>query len=235
MKLEIKGLIESSLLDWDGKIVSTIFLPGCNFRCPYCHNHKLVLAPKKMRTIPLNRIKKHLLKHRDFIDGVCITGGEPTIHKDLPELLREIKEWGFSIKLDTNGSNPKMLRRLINEKLVDYVAMDMKAPLKFAKYKKAINKSPDLKNLKKSVDIIMNSGIGYEFRTTVVPTIVELDDIPEIGKAVKGAKRVVLQQFLPKNAMSKKMRKIKPYNREDIELFAKKALKYVQDIQIRGQ
>ncbi|MFA5771582.1 MAG: anaerobic ribonucleoside-triphosphate reductase activating protein [Thermoplasmata archaeon] len=235
MKLEVKGLIESSLLDWDGKIVSTIFLPGCNFRCPYCYNHKLVLAPKKMRTIPLNRIKRHLLKHGDFIDGVCITGGEPTIHKDLPELLREIKGLGFLVKLDTNGSNPEMLQHLIDERLVDYIAMDLKAPLKFAKYKKATNKNPNLKNLKKSINIIMSSGIGYEFRTTVVPTIVELDDIPEIGKAVKGAKRIVFQQFVPKDAMNNKLREIKPYNREDVERFAAKALKYVHDLRIRGQ
>ena len=135
--MEIKGFIDLSLSDWDGKLCSVIFLPGCNLRCPFCYNSTLVLHPETVETVPFLHVEDYLRKQRSWIDGVCITGGEPTIHKDLPELCSKLKETGFLVKVDTNGTYPKMVKKLIDNGLVDYIAMDIKAPLTVEKYSKA--------------------------------------------------------------------------------------------------
>jgi len=120
--MEIKAFIDLSFVDWDGKISSVFFLPRCNFRCPFCHNSTLVLHPERGETIPFERVEDYLKKQRNWIDGVCITGGEPTLHSDLPHLCSKLKEIGFLVKVDTNGTNPMMIRELINKGLVDYIA-----------------------------------------------------------------------------------------------------------------
>jgi pyruvate formate lyase activating enzyme len=135
---EIKGVVDLSLVDWDGKLSSVIFLPRCNFRCPFCHNYALVLHPEKEKTIPLKRVEDNLWKQRHWLDGVCVTGGEPTLHGDLPEFCSELKDIGLLVKIDTNGTNPTMIERLTEKGLVDYVAVDVKAPLTVEKYSKAI-------------------------------------------------------------------------------------------------
>jgi pyruvate formate lyase activating enzyme len=231
-KMKIKGMIEASFLDWDGKIVTTLFVPGCNFRCPYCQNWELIERPEKFDEIDFERIKKFLLSHKDFIDGICITGGEPTIYKDLPDFIKQIKELGFLVKLDTNGSKPRMIKKLIDEKLVDYVAMDIKAS--FEKYDITCGVKVDVEDIKRSTDVIMNSKIGYEFRTTVAPSIIDESDIENIATSVKGAKKYVLQQFIPKNAMDEKLRKVTPYEKEMFEKMMKKAKKYVKNAMMRG-
>lgn len=231
-KMNIKGMIEASFLDWDGKIVTTLFVPGCNFRCRYCQNWELIEHPENFAEIDFERIKKFLLNHKDFIDGVCITGGEPTIYEDLPDFIKKIKKLGFVVKLDTNGSKPGMIKKLIDEKLVDYIAMDMKAS--FEKYDRACGVNVDVECIKRSIDSIMDSKLEYEFRTTVVPNITDESDIENIAKSVKGAKKYVLQQFTPKNAMDEKLRNVTPYEKEMFEKMMEKARKHVKNTKIRG-
>jgi len=184
-------------VDWDGKISSVIFLPNCNFRCPFCHNVNLVLNPENLETIPFEYIEDQLKKQKGWTDGVCITGGEPTIHSNLPELCSKIKKMGFLVKLDTNGTTPTMLKELMARKFLDYVALDIKAPLTVEKYSKAtgVNAESLLKNVKESIRLLLKSSIDYEFRTTVVPTIHDLDDIKQVCHSLKGCKKYVLQKF----------------------------------------
>lgn len=195
--MDIKGFIDDSYVDWDGKIVSIIFLPTCNFRCPFCHSVNLVLHPEQIESIPLDYVTGQLEKHREWIDGVCITGGEPTLHTDLPELCAQLKSMRFSVKLDTNGTNPSMVRRLLEHKLVDYVAMDVKAPLTVEKYSQAagVNAEGLLEKVKQSIELLMNSTVDYEFRTTVVPSIHSSEDIKQICCSLVGCKKYVLQKF----------------------------------------
>ena len=195
--MDIKGFIDVSFVDWDSKLTSVFFLPNCNFRCPFCYNVNLVLNPEKLETIPITYLEDKLEKQKDWIDGICITGGEPTLHKDLPELCSLLKKKGFLIKLDTNGTNPSMLRELIASKLIDYVAMDIKAPLTVKKYSKAsgVNMEKELKNVKESIKLLIESNIDYEFRTTVVPKLHDKEDIKQICQSLKGSKKYVLQKF----------------------------------------
>ena len=196
-RLDVKGFVDISFVDWDRKVSSVIFLPNCNFRCPFCHNVNLVLDPKSIETIPFEYIKEQLKQQKGWIDGVCITGGEPTLHNNLLELCSKIKKMGFLVKLDTNGTNPTMVKELINRKLVDYVAIDIKAPLTVEKYSMACGANVEklLRNVKESICLLMGSSIDYEFRTTIVPSMHDIDDIKQICHSLKGCKRYVLQKF----------------------------------------
>jgi pyruvate formate lyase activating enzyme len=195
--LEIKGFLDVSFVDWDGKVSSVIFLPNCNFRCPFCHNVNLVLHPENLEPIPFEHIEGQLRKQKDWIDGVCITGGEPTLHTDLPDLCSRLKKMGFSVKLDTNGTNPTMLKELVERRLVDYVAMDIKAPLTIEKYGEAtgVKAEETLERVKESIELLLESNIDYEFRTTVVPGIHNMDDLEQICRSVQRCKKYVLQKF----------------------------------------
>ena len=195
--MDVKGFIDTSFVDWDGKISSVLFLPSCNFRCPFCHNVNLVLCPEKLDTIPLEYIEDQLKQQKGWTDGVCITGGEPTLNNSLPELCSRIKKIGFMVKLDTNGTNPTMLKELLDRKLLDYVAMDIKAPLTTEKYSRAtgVNAEKLLENVKESIRLLMESGTDYEFRTTVIPSIHTLDDIKQVCLSLKGCRKYVLQKF----------------------------------------
>lgn len=231
-KIDIKGWIETSLLDWDGKIVTVLFVGDCNFSCPYCQNWTLIEESEKIPGIPFEKIKDFFVERREFIDGVCISGGEPTIYSDLPEFASKIKKLNFEVKLDTNGSMPDMLEKLIAKNLLDYVAMDIKAP--FEKYPLLTGVKADIKKIKSSINVLMNSNIGYEFRTTVIPTMLSENDILEIAKAVKGAKKYVLQQFVPTNVRDEKLRKIPPYEPEVLEKIAAVARQYVSCVKVRA-
>ena len=171
--MEIKGFVDISLVDWDEKVSSTIFLANCNMRCPFCYNAALVLYPEKLRTIPFGEIAEYLERNREWIDGVVITGGEPTIHGELPNLCEKIKKLGFMVKMDTNGTNPTLTQELIDKKLVDYVAMDIKAPFEQGKYYTAVgvDKPNLLHKIVETMSILQDSKVDYEFRTTLVPTI----------------------------------------------------------------
>jgi len=211
-ELEIKGYRQSSLLEWPGLIVDSIFLAGCNFRCPYCHNPDLV-ALDIVDSYDINEVLAEIEKRAKtkWLDGVSITGGEPAMSKRLPEFLKITKEMGLKTKIDTNGSFPGVVQKLIDEELIDYVAMDVKAAPE--KYHLAAGKKVDIKSIKKTIAIIIDSGIDHEFRTTVVPGIVDVEkDISKIAKMIKGAKRYYLQQFRPIRCLDKEFEKLVPYN-----------------------
>ncbi|MDD3711856.1 MAG: anaerobic ribonucleoside-triphosphate reductase activating protein, partial [Patescibacteria group bacterium] len=171
--IEIGGLQKSTLIDYSGKIACTVFLVGCNLRCPWCHSPEIVLPDliTKQPIMEKQDFFSFLDSRKGLLDGVVVCGGEPTINKDLPEFIGEIKERGFSVKLDTNGTNPSMIRSLLDKKLIDYIAMDLKAPIDKKSYSLAVGVDLDTLAISESVKLIKESGIDYEFRTTVVPGI----------------------------------------------------------------
>ena len=197
LTVEFKGFLDVSFVDWDTKISSVVFVGGCNFRCPFCHNTNLVLQPEKLDTIPMEFLEDQLNKQKGWIDGVCITGGEPTLYSSLPEFCRKLKQRGLLVKLDTNGTNPTLLKELIDKKLIDFVAMDVKAPLDTENYSKATGVKAEklLESVKQSIKLLMESGLDYEFRTTVVPTIHTTKDIEQLCHQIKDCKKYVLQKF----------------------------------------
>ena len=224
-------MIETSLIDWEGKIVSTLYVPSCNFRCPYCYNCDLILHPENFPNLSQREIDSFLLERKDFIDGICMSGGEPTLYPDLPTYFKKIRDKGFLIKLDTNGTNPKLLKKLLDLGLVDYIAMDIKSSLDFNNYSKAagIKDKAVLEKVKDSIGLIINSKIDYEFRTTVVPLFHSEETIMEIAQYISGAKKYVLQNFSPlEKTLNPSFQKIKPYADEKIQELSEKAKKYVQ-------
>jgi len=234
--MKIKGFIGVSLIDWDGKVSSVIFLPSCNLRCPFCYNTKLVLQSSQMPTVPLEKILNYLKKNRGWIDGVVITGGEPTIHKDLPTLCQEIKKLDFLLKLDTNGTNPKMIRTLIDKGLIDYVAMDVKAPFTEEKYSKAsgANTTALLVKIEQTTQTLLEGGIDYEFRTTLVPTLHTKSDIREICEKIKCCKKYVLQNFRADvETIDPSFQKLKPFLNAEIESFFHAAKKLIPNTKLR--
>ena len=233
--MKIVGFIKTSFMDWDGKISSVIFLPGCTFRCPFCYNSEMVLDTEKLEGLPWEPIKDHFIENKDFLDGVCITGGEPTLTPELPKLCKDIKELGLKVKLDSNGTNPKILKQLIDEKLIDFVAMDIKTS--FDKYPAAcgMNDKKLIEAVKQSVQIIMNSGIDYEFRTTVVPTLHTIEDMQKMSEQIKDAKKYVIQNFLQEKTLSPELQKQKPFSREEINKFVEIAKKNIKKVIFRGK
>ena len=234
-RINIRGFLETSFLDWDGKVSSIVFLPGCNFKCPYCSNWLLVHEPDSLPEVKLDKIEHFLTERKDFIDCVVITGGEPTIHSWLPELLKHFKELGLLVKLDTNGTNPKILSELLtpNSRLIDYIAMDVKAPLN-EKYDLACGTKVNLAEIRESIKLIMNSGIDYEFRTTVIPNLLGEAEIEAIAQTIAGAKKYALQQFVPAHSMIKEMQALGPHPKETILALAEIAKKYVPATIVRG-
>lgn len=208
--IEIKGFLETSFLDWPGKICSVLFLPGCNFRCPYCHNHPLVFHPGQFASISLKEILQRLQSFKGWIDGICLTGGEPTLHADLPLLIREIKESGFPVKLDTNGSNPEMLERLIDKREVDFIAMDVKAPLDPFSYRRSTGLSIDLAFVSKSIEILKRGKVEYQFRMTVVPQLHSEEEIQTLGEQLRAGRRLILQNFNPENPLDPSLKNTPP-------------------------
>ncbi len=199
----IGGLEKLSLLDYPDHLAAIVFTQGCNFRCHFCYNPMLVL-PRKGEDKKNNKEKGFsplstedlflfLRERHGRLDGVVITGGEPTLHEDLPDFIKQIKAIGYDVKLDTNGTNPKMLSVLLEAGLLDYIAMDLKAPEH--KYEETVGVKTDYNNLKKSVKMIIKSGLPHEFRTTVVPGLLEKEDFKTMGESIKGAQKWYLQTF----------------------------------------
>src|SRR4030042_233161 len=233
--IEIGGFQKTTFIDFPGRLAATIFLIGCNFRCPFCYSPELVL-PEKIKfqpRIPKKDFFQFLKERKGLIEGVVICGGEPTIHEDLPQFIEKIKDSGYLVKLDTNGSHPEMLKKLIDEKLIDYVAMDIKAPLTFSKYDEATGIKTDLKKIKKSIEIIKKSGIDYEFRTTVVPTVHTKENIIQIARDIKPAKRYFLQNFRPEKTINPDFEEIKPCSKEFLAEIKKEIAKFFDACETR--
>lgn len=235
MAIPIAGYIENSLIEWEGNIVSIIFLPSCNLRCPYCHSPHLVQPSDRLETIPVENILEAIKRNRAWLDGIVISGGEPTLHKNLEELIGALSSLGMKVKLDTNGTNPDVLEDLIRRRLVQCVAMDIKAPLREERYEEVTGVSYDLSSIRRSIELIMSSGIEYEFRTTVSPAFLNESDIVEIARTIKGAQRYVLQGFKPNNCLDNEMLNIIPCPVETLRQFAKSARAYVKNCFVRGE
>jgi pyruvate formate lyase activating enzyme len=210
--VEIKGFLETSFLDWPGKLCSVVFRPRCNFRCPYCHNHPLVFHPEQYAAIPLEVILPRLHSLRNWIDGVCLTGGEPTLHTGLLLLIREVKRKGFLIKLDTNGSNPLMLEDLIEGGAVDFVSMDVKAPLDPFRYSRSTGIPINLKPILESIEILKRGNVEYQFRMTVVPGLHQEEDMKTLADQLRVGQRFILQNFNPENPLDPSLKSIVPYD-----------------------
>ncbi|HJW96755.1 MAG TPA: anaerobic ribonucleoside-triphosphate reductase activating protein [archaeon] len=210
----IKGLEKTSLIDYPGRMAAVIFLGGCNFRCPFCHNRELVLEPEKSGSIPEQEVLDFLEGRREWLDGIVVSGGEPTIYRDLPEFFGKLKGLGYPVKLDTNGTNPGMLKELMEKGLVDYIAMDIKGPLE--SYGKASGASVDTEKIKESIKLIIDSGIEHEFRSTVLPAMHAKEDVEEMAKLVKGANKLYLQQFRPKNTLDPDFEREKPFQESEM-------------------
>ncbi|NOZ84742.1 MAG: anaerobic ribonucleoside-triphosphate reductase activating protein [Deltaproteobacteria bacterium] len=206
----IKGFLETTLLDWRGKVASVLFLPGCNFRCPYCHNHLLVLNPGELETIPFERVMSRLRQLRQWNDGVVISGGEPTLQPGLPGLLTRLRQDGWLLKLDTNGSRPEVVAGLLELGLLDAVSMDIKAPLDDAAYRRNAGVSVDLDAVRTSIGVLagVSHKLDIEFRTTLTPGFLLEEDILAIEAMVKSrapGARYTLQAFNPENPLNPKL------------------------------
>jgi pyruvate formate lyase activating enzyme len=233
LMVKICGFARTSLLDWDGLVSAVIYLPSCNFRCPFCHNRELVLTPEVYQEIPFDLIQEFVLENLEFLDGIVITGGEPTLHPDLPQLIMKVRQLGVKVKLDTNGSHPDMLQDLIKANLIDYMAMDIKAPLD-ERYEDLAGVKVELSKLKRSIETIMSSGIDYEFRTTMVPILLKEDDYERIAAYIGTARKFVLQHFVPKNTLDPNLSVIAPLPEEKVRAIAQRCKPYVRKVVIRG-
>lgn len=204
----IGGLQKTSLLDFPEKIAAIVFTMGCNFCCGYCHNPELINGEAK-----IEEVFEFLKTRQGKLDGVVITGGEPCLQKDLPEFIKQVKELGFAVKLDTNGSFPEMLEKVLPD--LDYVAMDIKAPLE--KYSQIVNVDVDTSKILKSIEVLKNGGVDYEFRTTVVKSQLSFEDFEKIGQLIQGAPRYYLQKFVASKILDKGLENEKTYSTEEFE------------------
>lgn len=228
----IKGLQKTSMVDYPGKVVATLFTDKCNFRCPFCHNVDLVLNSGKMPEISQEEILNFLRERKKWLDGVCITGGEPTLHKGIVDFIKKIKEIGLLVKLDTNGTNPEMLKELIDSKLVDYVAMDIKSSKE--NYGKATNSTIDLNKIRQSIGLLNQGKVEFEFRTTAVPKFYNKEEAKKIGEWLKGSRKYVLQQFSEKKDMlDNSLKNIKPYTKTEFEEFKEILKDYFDVVEVR--
>lgn len=227
----INGFNKTTLLDYPGRLAATIFLGGCNFRCPFCHNTSLVLAPESQPIISDKEIFNTLKKRVGILEGVCITGGEPTLYPGLIGLITEIKNLGFLLKLDTNGSNPDIIAKLINLNLVDYIAMDIKNSRE--KYCQTIGLNKvNIDKISESISILLSSNIDYEFRTTVVKDFHELSDFISIGKWINGGKAYYIQGFEDSENVIKSG--LTSYTLAELKEIQNVILPYVNQVSIRG-
>ncbi len=231
--MKIGGLQKLTLIDYPQKVACTVFLSGCNFRCPWCYSGELVL-PEKIKDHP--EIKEEdffyfLSQRKNKINGVVVCGGEPTINPEIDNFLEKIKKEGFLVKLDTNGSNPEVLERLINKNLLDYIAMDVKAPLQ--KYEEVVGAKFDSQKIKKSIEIIIKSGVDYEFRSTLISDLHTNEDVVIMGEMVKGAKKYFLQSFRPEKTIDESFLLKKPFFKEEMEEFKKRVSPFVEKCEIR--
>ena len=227
----IQGLQKTSLLDYPTKVAATIFFGGCNFRCPFCHNMDLVLHPEHGLSLTEEDVLSFLRSRQGILDGVCITGGEPTLQKDLPLFIEKIKQLGFCVKLDTNGTNPAMLQMLIDAGLLDYVAMDIKAaPQDYAKVCNVSN--PELPLIEQSISLLLAGKIPYEFRTTIVREYHNEESMKQIGEWIRGAGAYFLQSFKDSDFVPD--HDLHACEKETLLTFQEILNPYVQSVELRG-
>jgi len=234
----IGGLQKLTLIDYPDKLAATVFLAGCNFRCPFCYSSELVL-PEKIKDQPKiseEEFFDFLETRQSLLEGIVICGGEPLINKDLPGFIKKIKKMEYAVKLDTNGSNPRMLKELIDNKLIDYVAMDVKAPKD--KYDDLAGKKVNIKDVERSISLLQGESqrgnVDYEFRTTIAPGLLKKEDIIKIASWLSGSKRYYLQNFRPDKTLEPKYEKIKPYPDKYLLEIVKAVSPFFEDCRLRG-
>lgn len=224
--MKFSGLQKTSLIDYPNRVAAVLFTLGCNLRCPYCYNWRIVVDPKPPFLNEETAIQI-LEERKRYVDAVVVTGGEPTIHKELPRFLKRLKEKGFAVKLDTNGLNAKILEECLPH--VDYVALDVKTSME----KYSLVGARETAELMRTIEILKAGKVEYEFRTTVVPKLVEEEDVIRIGETIKGAKNYALQQFIPGDTLNEEYKNLRPYSRETLEKMAETIQKYVDNIIMR--
>ena len=241
--MRIVGYLKTSFIEWPGKIAAVLFTPGCNFRCPFCHNSDLVDPAKmaKLSTLKETEILADLKKRKKWIDGVVITGGEPTLQSDLASFLAKLKKLGFKTMIETNGSNPSVIRNLIIRKLVNFIAMDYKTT--FSEYENVVKNKNQKSKIKKTMKLILESGLPFEFRTTVVPGIHSEQVLPEMARELRNLNSELLtlhsdlnwflQSFRPKNCLEKKFNQIKPFTQEEMDKFLRSIQKIIKSVKLR--
>lgn len=232
--MRLVGIEEFSLVDWDDRVSAVVFVAGCNLLCPFCHNHRVADDDPGLPTLDIHTLIQRIEKLHHWLSGIVITGGEPLMHPELPRLCQQLKSLGFKLKLDTNGTFPYRLEQLLANQLVDYVAMDIKAPLN-DKYSVACGVPVDLAVIRRAIRTLLKSRIPHEFRTTLVPGIIEEADMLEMGHSIAGAPAVYLQPYVPEHARSVHYRNLKPYTRAQAESMAERIRPLVRQVRLRGR
>ncbi len=234
--MKFAGLLKQSLVDYPGKIAAVLFTRGCNLRCPYCHNGHLLVKPGRTdnKDLELTSLLDFLQERAGFLDGVVITGGEPSLNPGLSDACQAVKELGLLVKLDTNGTRYEVLKGLIVHNLLDYVAMDLKAPLEYKDYLEVCGRlsREDFLNIRNSVQLLRTAPIEVEFRTTVVPRYHKVADLIKMARAVQGARLFTLQQFNPRNALEAELRDTRPYTARELQDMMEAIRPYVERVRI---
>ena len=235
--MEYAGLIKQSLVDYPGEIASVLFTRGCNMRCPFCHNPDLLIKPKNPipAALDIEEVLSFLAERRGFIDAVVISGGEPTLHAGLLEDISRIKALGYLLKLDSNGSNSEMLDKLLRAELLDYVAMDIKAPVEYKRYQQACGKlsSADFFQIRNTINLLKNSNnVQVEFRTTVIPVLHTPQDIEDMARYIQGADLYTLQQFNPRITLDPSYAQVVPFSKDEMQDMANLCKPYVKAVRV---
>lgn len=228
--MDFVGVEKLSLVDYDHHMSAVLFSPGCNFNCPFCHNSKLVVNPMENRPIPFDEILSFLSKRVGLLDAVVITGGEPTLMPNLVDKISQIKDLGYKVKLDSNGTRPEIIKQLVDEGLLDYIAMDIKSS--FATYPDITDSFVNISNIKKSIEYIMNCGVDYEFRTTLIKEYHTEEDICQMVEEIKGAKRLRFQLFVDSETCIK--RGLHEVDLETAKKYIEIAKEKIDDVALRG-
>ena len=228
--MKFAALQPTSTLDFPGKLSAILFVGGCVFRCPYCHNPDLI-DPKK-NVLSEEEVLTRLESRKKFVDAVSLTGGEITLHKDLPDFIRKLKDKGFSVKIDTNGTNPEMIEKILP--MLDFIAMDVKATLTQEHYDRTTKVKTDIDSIDQSIHLIKNSGTDYEFRTTVVEKLFSVEKFKELGKVLKGSKKHVIQQFVNRRTLDPDYQNEIPYLKDQLFKIRSIMKEYVDQVEIRG-
>lgn len=229
--MQFGGFEKFTLIDYPGNVACMVYTIGCNFRCPYCHNPELVDETVE-QIIEESEVINFLKQRKGMLDGIVITGGEPTMHGDnLFNFIRKVKEMGFKVKLDSNGTNPEFLKEVIDRNLVDYIAMDIKSPL--SKYSQTVSRFVNTKSIRQSIDLLLKSEIDYEFRTTIVKSLISISDFELIAEEIKGAKKYFLQKFIPTKILNPQFLRKVSYNDDEMKEIHKLMLKKVNYCGIR--
>ena len=233
MTVTIKGYVPSSLIDWPGRLCAIVFVGGCDFRCPYCHAAHLVCESGSLETIPVSNVLDHLTSRLGWIDGVTVSGGEPALQDGLEGFLRCLKDRGFAVKLDTNGSRPRVLEDLVGKGLVDFVALDVKAPLD-ERHERLSGVKGAERAVRESLGLLLSGSIPYELRTTVVPALLSEADLCDLARELRDARLWVLQGFRPQGCLDPELCKLPRVAVEVLRGWALKLRQIAPGVQVRG-